>query len=103
MRRLCLCTIFFLCACQEGRVEFVEVCQDHAVLSQETTVSLIQSIDDELETATDETDRQGLQDLRERLLFLDKQATVINKYVHSTYVDRDLLVELIRAKIKKEQ
>lgn len=90
---LCLC---FVGCGEKVHVEFVQVCQEHASLTSETGRALVLSIDDELAVTTDNDARQALLDLKERILFMEKQASAIDKYVKSSFLDRELLIELLK-------
>jgi len=86
-----------------GRVEFVQVVQDHSELTSITNAAVIASIRDEmaaLEAAGSLTEdaRKGIDDLIARLETISNQAEVIEEWVNATEIDQELLARLLRAK-----
>ena len=105
--------VFFLgsgCV-KEGRIEFVAVCEDHAEITSETLGALIKSVLNEIdevvaiarETGDNiDIDRQtALEDLLTRLYVISNQSVLINRYVHETYVDKGLILEMVRSRWRK--
>jgi hypothetical protein len=102
---LAFAVIILFCAvgCQQkGRLEFVTVVQDHEKLSIETNDAVIATIRGDMDNMrskgnlTPEIELAGNK-LIERLEMIKKQSQLISKYVQSTYVDEELLSELLKA------
>lgn len=93
--------LFFGCE-KNGRVEFVQVVQDHQELSIETLNSVILSIYDDIETMrgegvlTSDMEIEAL-NLIERLRMIQDQSIVISDYTFVNVVDEELLARLLRA------
>ena len=95
--------LFCLVGCQpKGRIEFVTVVQDHEKLSVETNNAVISTIRDDLKSMkyqgilTPEIELAGNK-LIERLEMVKKQSQLISRYVQSTYVDEELMSELLNS------
>lgn len=89
-----------------GRVEFVEVVNNHRELTFVTNAAVIMSIRGEmadLEAQGKLTDdaRKGIEDLIDRLETISDQAEVIEEWVNSTEIDEELMARLLRARWEK--
>ncbi len=107
IKKMILCLSLYMCffvGCgSQGKLEFVQVVQDHSELTAETNAAVIATIRDEmaeLEAQGSLTDdaRQGIEDLITRLQMGVTQAQVIKDYVNANDIDEDLLSRLIRAR-----
>jgi len=103
MNRLFILLIFISGCGSLGRADFVEVVNDHKNITVETCISLIASIDDELDGTTDEDRSAALIDLRDRLVYMSNSSVAIHSYIHATIVDEQLIAELIRNKWKQNR
>jgi len=102
---LCLSlSLCFLVGCgSTGKLEFVQVVQDHRELTAETNAAVIATIQDEIaeleaQGALTDDAREGIEDLIARLRMVTTQAEVIEDYVNANDVDEDLLSRLLRAR-----
>lgn len=90
----------FLCGCSQkaGKVAFFEVVKSHKELTIETNNSVISSIEDDLTNRDDLSldAHKAVQNLLERLRFINKQSEVIYNYVVQDEVDSNLLSELVK-------
>jgi len=104
MKRLLLTfsICLFLCVgCEKkGRIEFINVVQDHNELIAETNDALIVSIRDDMQGITDPDARKGAEELIERLETLKDQGKIINEYVFTEIPDQELLARLLKSKWK---
>jgi hypothetical protein len=105
MKRILLAFfITLLCVgCTPGRAVFVDVVQDHRVVTVETIDAVKKSIQDEVDERWDDLspdDRAAVQDLMDRLDLISKQSELIDEYVTGT-VDDELLSELLRNRWKE--
>ena len=86
----------FCVGCNTYSSEFVQVIQNHRVVTVDTCDSIIKSIDDELKsTLLSEEDRVGLSNLRKRLSYMKKSSTVIERYILNEG-DEDLIRQLLK-------
>ena len=94
--------IFFFMAgcCPLRNTEFVDVCNDHKIVTIETCQTLINAIEDEIENRPE--DEVVLRDLINRLQVILKQSVLIDEYVNAVVVDKELLARLLRNKWNKE-
>lgn len=103
-----LLTICLVGCVKPGMREFVEVSQDHKVLTVSTCNAIILSIRDDIEymkslgKLSPEME-QAAEELIERLVAMSKQSILLNEYIMSEMVDSDLISELIKSKWKKGQ
>lgn len=89
-----------------GKLEFVQVVQNHSELSAETNAAVISSIEDEIAEMTasgtlTEDSRTAIEDLITRLQLVTTQAKLIEEYVNANTVNKDLLSQLLRARWEK--
>lgn len=96
-----LVTLCFGCA-DKYKKEFVLLVDEHDQITQQTTSSIIDSIDASLNEAISDTEKQKLLDLRERLEYMQDSASAIRHYIYAYEVDDKLLQELIKTKWNKE-
>jgi len=99
-------TLIFAGCQHTGKVEFVQVVQDHSELTSTTNAAVIASIQDEmaeLEAAgtLTESARKGIEDLIARLETISNQADVIEEWVNATEIDTELMARLLRARWKE--
>lgn len=98
-----LLSLVLFTGCQAGRMEFVQVVQDHKELTVETLDAVIASIQDDIEemrsegVLTPEMETEAL-NLVERLRMVESQSVVISDYVHTYIVDEELMARLLRAR-----
>ena len=84
-----------------GKVEFMDVVQDHRELTIETNGALIASIRDDIETRGLDGDAlKGAEELIERLEMIERQSDVILDYVFTEWPDQELLGRLLKSKWK---
>jgi len=98
---------FAIIGCNKpGRVEFVQVIQNHRELSVETIDALVASLEDELAELQAEgitpSDEAAAHDLMERLWVIQEQSRVIEQYVNTNIVDEDLLAKLLMVQWRRE-
>jgi len=93
---------------QQGITEFIDVSYDHKILTTETLKALIDSVEDELQTARltgilTPSAEKGANDLIDRLSMIIQQSDVLNEYVIADMADTELISKLIRSKWKGSQ
>ncbi len=93
-----MCGILTL-GCTRFSPEFVTVVDDHRQLTTETNTTLIQSIQEEINSTSNAEKSEALEDLKERLEIISKQSEVIDKFVQDNLTPEQLAV-LLSAKWK---
>jgi len=88
-----------LSGCNDYRVEFIQVAKDNKKITVETCKSIISSIEDSIESATEE-DKESLESLKERLEYMKKASILIDRYSRDQFLDKEVFVELIRLRIR---
>jgi len=100
---MCLSLCLIVGCNSTGKLEFVQVVQDHCELTTETNTAVIATIQDEIaeldsQGALTDDAREGIEDLIARLQLGIIQAEVIEEYVNANEVNEDLLTRLLRAR-----
>ena len=91
-----------LFGCDQNKALFLEVVQDHRVVTIETLTAVKKTIIDEANSSTlTEDQKKGIQDLTDRLDFIMNGSNTIEKYVNAKYVNQEVLAELLRSKWNK--
>lgn len=101
--KIWICLIVFFCitgCCSLKTPEFVDVCNDHKIVTVETCQALIKSIEDEIKSHP--SGELYLRDLINRLQVISEQSVIIDEYINTVVVDQELLARLLRNKWNKE-
>jgi len=100
-----LCLSLFFCGCGQdnGKLEFIQVVQSHRELTVQTNTAVIASIRDEMielesNGLLSKEDRDSMDFLMENLQFQMIQSIIIEEYVNSNEMNRELLSKLLRSK-----
>jgi len=103
MRTIIICVLcYFMSGCVKiGQSEFITVCMDHVGLVNTTNDALMQSISDKIleirsHDPVNKDEIEAMHDLMYRLQLIKDQAIVINNYVNTTQVTKELIAEMIR-------
>ena len=103
MRKYVLIVLLAITGCGGSlkSADFIEVVEDHKVITMETCEALILSIDESiavLDPIADAVELERLQDLKERLNYMSDSSLIIDTCVEAAFLDEELLAELIRNK-----
>ena len=88
----------FLIGCASYKKEFILVIDDHNRITQETTTSMLNSVNAALSEKLPDVERQKLVYLKDRLEYMSASSTVIRNYVYTSQVNEELMQELLRSR-----